>query len=551
MMNGRNLIAVLALLAVACGTGCPADTHAAPAPIADLDGVVARAMETFAVPGMAIGIVKDGQLVFAKGYGVRQLGEAGTVDTDTIFAIGSTTKAFTTAALSLLVDEGKLGWDDKVVDHLPRFRMHDPYVTRELTVRDLVTHRSGLAPGAGDLMVFPDSDFTRAEIIDSLPALRPASSFRSRFAYNNVLYMVAGEVIAKVAGSSWEDFVQRRILDRLAMTGCTVSGPKSHRGNIAGTHAVVDGKLDRVQPVDVSVIGAAGGIHCNVDGMSKWLLAQLGREALISDKQRREMWTPQTLGPVSPMLTKLHGTHFRAYGLGWNLEDFHGYQRVFHSGGVLGMVAQVMMIPELGLGVVVLENQQSAEAINAVMLHVAKAYVGTGQQDWVAMLGAGAKEGREQQAAAHAEINETLNKREKPPLPLAEYVGTYRDNWRGDAEITLKSGALELKFSRSQRLTGSLQHYRGGVFIARWRDRALDSDVFVHFTTSPDSKVGGMTLEALPGSAGELDFSDLDFQRITAAPSPETSAAATLRPQCQFPGMLREHRHACRGFGRG
>jgi len=523
MMKVPSWIVALALLTATLGSVVRADARTAPAPVADLDEIVARAMTTFAVPGLAIGIVKDGQVVFTKGYGVRQLGAADTVDPATIFAIGSTTKAFTTAALSLLVDEGKIGWDDKVVDHLSGFQMYDPYVTREFTIRDLVTHRSGLKSGAGDLMVFPDSGFTRAEIIESLPRLRPASSFRYRFAYNNVLYMVAGEVLAKVTGSSWEDFVQHRILDRLGMTGCSVSGSKiSPRGvaagDVAAPHAMVDGKLSRVQPVDVSVIAAAGGIQCNVDGMMKWVSAQLGDEALISDKQRQEMWTPQTLGSVSPLLTKLHGTHFRAYGLGWNLEDFHGYQRVFHSGGVLGMASQVMLIPELRLGVVVLENQQSSDAINAIMLHIAKAYVGTGQQDWVAMLGAAADQERARVAAASVDIKKTLSAHERPPLQLVAYVGTYRDTWRGDAEISLKGGALELKISRSQRLRGSLEHYRGGVFIVRWRDRGLDSDLFVHFTMNSGGKIDGMTLEALPTSSGALDFSDLDFKRIDAPP---------------------------------
>lgn len=516
MMKVPGWIMTPALLAVVLVSAVRADTHTPPAPVADLDGIVGRTMMTFAVPGMAIGIVKDGRVVFAKGYGVRQLGAAAAVDPDTIFAIGSTTKAFTTAALSLLVDEGKMDWDGKVVDYLPRFQMYDPYVTREFTIRDLVTHRSGLKSAAGDLMVFPDSDFTRAEIIESLPRLRPASSFRARFAYNNVLYMVAGEVLSKVTGSSWEDFVQRRILDRLGMTGCGVSGLQSSTGDVAAPHTMVDGKLARVQPVDVSVVAAAGGIHCNVNGMLKWVSAQLGGETLLSEKQRREMWTAQTLGPVSPLLTRLHGTHFRAYGLGWNLEDFHGHERVFHSGGVLGMASQVMLIPELRLGVVLLENQQSSEAINAVMLHIAKAYVGTGQQDWVAMLGAAADEERARVAAAGVEIEKTLKVHERPPLPLEAYAGTYRDAWRGDAEIGFKGGSLELRISRSQRLSGSLEHYRSGVFIVRWHDRSLNSDLFAHFTTDSTGKVGGMTLEALPTSAGDLDFSDLDFKRVAS-----------------------------------
>jgi CubicO group peptidase (beta-lactamase class C family) len=528
--RSRHRGAVIVAAAVfACGLAAASDapTHqaaakqdAVAAPIADLDSIVTRAMDAFAVPGVAVGIVKDGRVVLSKGYGVRELGESGAVDASTIFAIGSDTKAFTTAALAMLVDEGRIHWDDKVIDHLPQFQLQDPYVTREFTIRDLLTHRSGIAPSAGDLMVFPDTDFKRAEIMRGLRYLRPVSSFRSRFAYNNVLYMVAGEIIPAVTGSSWEDFVQRRIIDRLGMTGCTAANTTSAGAdNVAAAHAVVDGKLRRVAPVDVTVIAAAGGIRCNVSGMVKWMSLLLGGgdsadDALLSVKQRRELWTPQTPGPVSPLLTKLHGTHFRAYGLGWNLEDFHGHQRVFHSGGLLGMVAHVTLIPEIGLGVVVLANQQAGEAVNAITLHVAKAYLGIGQQDWVAMFKANAAEERARIVAAEAQTRDTLAKAGRPPLPASAYVGTYRDAWRGDATIRKEGDALVLTFSRTQRLSGTLAHYGDGMFIVQWQDRSLNAAALVRFTQDFAGHVEGMTLQGLPTSESSLDFPDLDFHKL-------------------------------------
>ena len=220
--------------------------HAAALPMAasQLDSTVSRAMKEFEVPGMAVGIVKDGKLVYAKGYGVREYGKPGKVDADTLFQIGSNTKAFTAAALAILVDEGKINWDDKVIDHLAQFRMYDPYVTREFTIRDLLTHRSGLGLGAGDLMFFPASDFTRDEIMRGLRFLKPASSFRSKFDYDNLLYMVAGEIVPAVSGQSWEEFVEKRILDPLQMRPCAASYNRiQDRSDVAAPHVVVEGKL--------------------------------------------------------------------------------------------------------------------------------------------------------------------------------------------------------------------------------------------------------------------------------------------------------------------
>src|SRR5450432_1287463 len=241
----RVLVCVLGL---AVASSSWAATAAAPvlppgAQPKDIDRLAERILQKFAVPGMAVAIVKDGKVLFAKGYGVREAGKPDKVDADTLFGIGSNTKAFTVAALAMLVDEGKLNWDDKVIDRLPSFRLSDPYVTRELTIRDLLTHRSGLGLGSGDLMLFPPSDFTRAEIIHNLRYFPPASSFRSKFAYDNLLYIVAGELAPAITGVSWETFVQTRILDRLG-TGCaaTVSLVSGGRG-MAMPHVMVGDKL--------------------------------------------------------------------------------------------------------------------------------------------------------------------------------------------------------------------------------------------------------------------------------------------------------------------
>jgi len=482
------------------------------------------AMETFSVPGIAVGIIEDGRLVLAKGYGVREAGKSAPVDADTLFGIASNTKAFTSAALAILADEGKLDWDDRVVDHLPQFQLADPYVTREFTIRDLLTHRSGLGLGAGDLMVWPSTDFTRDEIIARLKFLPPVTSFRSQYAYDNLLYMVAGEVVAAASGRSWEDFVERRILDRLDMAPCAVvlSRIAPNVDNIAMPHVPVAGTLEVVEPDGIEAIAAAGAIRCNVNGMAKWLTVQLagGQMAdgtrLFSADQQKEMWSPQTILSVSDEAYAVNRTHFRAYGLGWRLEDFHGYKRISHTGGLLGMVSYVNLIPELSLGVVVLTNQQSGVAMTAISQHVLTAYVGAEERDWVGYYREQANEREARYAAIEAKAAKDVARGDsKPSLPLSSYAGTYRDHWRGDVWIRERDGHLSLEFSRTDVLMGRMEHYKNDIFIVRWNDRTLDADAFVRFVLGYDGEIEHMTMKAVsPRTDFSFDFHDLSFRKV-------------------------------------
>jgi CubicO group peptidase (beta-lactamase class C family) len=490
---------------------------------AELDKLVERSMSTFSVPGMSLGIVKEGELIFAKGYGVRELGEENPVDPDTLFAIGSNTKAFTTAALAILVDEGKIAWDDRVIDHLPQFRLADPWVTREFTIRDLLTHRSGLGLGAGDLMMWPETDFTREEMIAGLKHLKPVTSFRSTFAYDNQLYMVAGEIIPAVTGTSWEDFVEARIFEPLDLAPCAVTGKRIQATeNVASPHARVEGDLKVIEPSDISTVAAAGAIWCNITNMATWVELQLsagktenGTE-LFSVERHKEMWSPQTLMPVSKQVYEWSRTHFSAYGLGWGLSDYDGYLRVLHTGGVPGMVSWVSMLPELNLGVVVLTNQQSSAAMASVAIQIIKSFTSIGRQDWVATFAELVKEG---EAEADKVIEEATAKassdRGTPSLALEQYAGTYRDPWRGDVTIRLDNGSLVLKFSRTDKLEGAMEHYQHDTFIVRWFDRSLEADAYVKFGLSYAGEIESMTMQAVsPRTDFSYDFHDLDFVRV-------------------------------------
>lgn len=489
----------------------------------EIDSTVTRAMQAFEVPGVAVGIVKDGKLIFSKGYGVRELGKSAPIDADTLFQIGSNTKAFTAAALGILVDEGKIHWDDRVTDYLPDFQMYDPYVTREFTIRDLLTHRSGLGTGAGDLMFFPTTDFTRAEIIHRLRYLKPVSSFRSKWDYDNLLYMVAGELIPVVTGQSWERFVQERILNPLQMRPCAASyGLIKDRADLATPHQRVQGEVKSVPVTDISVVGSAGTINCSINGMARWLQAQLasgkgpGGLQLFSAEVAQQMWSVNTVQPLNET-APLTRTHFMGYGLGWEIRDEFGRLRVSHTGGVPGTVTWVSMIPELQLGVLVFTNQEESAAMEAIGHQILDAYLGAPKRDWVGVAVAYKGKRAAEAQAAEKEAAAVTAGASPPTFPLDSYAGTYVDSWRGEATVRRDGDKLVLKFSRTAGLEGSLEPYSGNVFIVRWNNRAWNADAYVRFTQTFGRQIEGMTLRAVsPATDFSFDFQDLDFHKLSA-----------------------------------
>ncbi len=356
------------------------------APPADLDAFVARSMKTFGVPGLAIAIVKDGKVVMSKGYGVRKMGESAPVDENTLFGIGSNTKAFTTAALASLVDEGRISWDDRVYERLPGFTMYDPYVSHEMTIRDLLTHRSGMGLGEGDLLFWPHSTYKREEIIYKLRFMKPATSFRSKYAYDNLLYIAAGQIIPAVTGKSWEEYVTEKILKPLGMKTTTLSNAHFPAdADVAWPHSKIGGPLRPIDFVELDNAAPAGSINSSVAEMSRWLMLQLNRgkfpdnEArLFSEQRSREMWSAETILPIrerKSALAKL-APKFAAYGLGWGLRDYQGRKLVGHTGGVAGFVSRVMLVPEEKLGVVILTNAEADAAFDAILFHVLDGYFG-------------------------------------------------------------------------------------------------------------------------------------------------------------------------------
>jgi CubicO group peptidase (beta-lactamase class C family) len=461
-----------------------------------LDSYVARAVRDWRVPGLAIAVVKDDSVVFAKGYGLRELGKPGAVDAGTRFAIGSTTKAMTAVALAMLVDEGKVRWDAPVITYLPAFRVGDPYVTRELTVRDLLTHRGGL--GNADLL-WASADYPAEEVIRRVATLAPAYSFRSGFIYQNIMYAVAGDVVAAASGMPWATFLRTRIFGPLGMTATEASlAALDGQSNVATPHMEI---ADTIRPVanrPVDAVGPAGSVWSSVGDMAKWMRfildsGQVGGKRLLSAAAYKEILSPQVIAPPDIYATMpLVRPHFFTYGLGWFLHDYRGQAVAMHTGSIDGMSAIIGLIPERGVGVYVLANLDHAELRHALMYRVFDLYSGNRPRDW-------SKELLDLYGGLHTRAEATRRQEEQrraadthPSLPLERYAGTYTHPIFGDAVVSVRQGILHFAFGRGR--IADLTHWQYDTFQARWDDVRMRPSLVV-FT--PDGTGGVSSLRAL------------------------------------------------------
>jgi len=494
---------------------------------ADLDAYVSQVLRTFEVPGAALAVVKDGEIVVAKGYGTRKLGAPAGVDERTLFGIASNTKVFTATALALLVEEGKIDWDAPVVRYLPAFAMFDPYVTRELTVRDLLVHRSGLGLGAGDLLWWPASTYDRREIARRIRFIRPATSFRSAYAYDNVLYLVAGELITAVSGQSWEDFVSSRILARVGMNGSNVHlSMAAAAGDVATPHARVDGKVRPIAPFDSDNTDPAGGINSSAADMAKWLKVRLADgtladgSRLFSAETARQLTTIVTPLPIvdpPPEMAPLK-LNFAGYALGLGVRDYRGHKLVTHDGGLPGYVSRVSVVPDAGIGVALLTNQESTPALGAIVYHILDHYLDAPPFDWLAAYQKLNADAEAQIADAEKQAASAREKTSRPSLTLAKYAGTYRDDWYGDIDIVFDQGKLTMRFSHTPSLAGDLEHWQYDTFIVRWRDRELRADAYVTFALNPDGSIDQIRMRAVsPATDFSFDFHDLLLKPVLPA----------------------------------
>ena len=522
----KHRVAALAMLCWAVG--------AFAAPPAGFEARVEGLRREIGVPGMAVAIVEGGSITLARGFGVRALGSDARVDADTIFQTGSTGKAFTVADLAILVDQGRIRWDDKVIDHLPGFQMYVPWVTREMTVRDLLVHRSGLGLGEGDLLFVPRTSLTRAESVRRLRYLKPATSFRSGFAYDNVLYMVVGQLIEAVSGQSWEQFTANRVLKPAGMVHSTSDSQiRLATENRARPHARTDGALRGVgtqAPLDEhDELGRnaapAGGIAISANDMARWLLIQLGGGRLpegggrlFSEEAHRQMWTPVVVQPIEPVADALKTTQplFNAYALGWEVRDYRGTKVIWHHGSVLGSTAVVVLIPDKQTGFSIEINSEDGEIIDGLMFELLDYYTGgpaltTPAPDWPKAFMAAKRKDLAQALQAFQTV-EAHPASVGPSLPLARYAGTYSDSWYGDITVSEVKGALSIDFKSTPRMVGRLEHWQYDSFITRFSDKSIEP-AYVTFTLDDAGRVTRVTLKpASPLADFSYDYRDLDFK---------------------------------------
>lgn len=519
------LLAAGLLLATVASAGVPVD----------LEARIQAGMQTDGLPGMAVAIVEDGKPVFAKGFGVRRLGAFEPIDADTLFVIGSTTKAFTAAALAVLVDQGKIGWDDKVIDHLPGFQMYDPWVTREITIRDLLVHRSGLGLGEGDLLFIPNTTRSRADVVRAVRHLKPATSFRSGYAYDNVLYVVAGQLVEAVSGQRWEAFVQDHLFQPAGMTRSTSDHVDLFKtANRAQPHARIDGHIRGTGPLSVlderaglpQVTAPAGLIASSANDLSRWLQIQLAHGALpdageqgprlFSAAASREMWTPQVLTPVTeyPGALAALTAQSSAYALGWFVEDYRGVKVIQHSGAVFGQQSLFVLVPNRNLGFTMQVNSEDGGVLmRGLMYELLDHYLDLPEHDWVADFRA-LKKGRVEAGLAMLDLAVAQPVASRPSLAAAGYAGRYADPWYGPIDINTLDGKLRVDFKQTPGMTATLSHWQYDTFRANWDDKNIEP-AYLTFALDASGKVDRITLKAVsPLADFSFDYHDLLFTPV-------------------------------------
>lgn len=493
-----------------------AQNKADKATLAKLDAIFAKALKDFNVPGMAIAIVKDDQVIFNKGYGVKSTITNEPVTLNTSFAIASNSKAFTAAALAILVDEGKIKWSDKVRTYLPYFQLYNPYVSEEMTIRDLLCHRAGLATFSGDLIWY-GTTHSREEVIRRAKYLEPVYGFREAYGYSNILFLAAGEIIPAVTGQSWDEFVKERFFSPLNMPFANTSITQFKRGqDIAAPHNEVHGKNIPIDYVNWDNIGPAGSINASTTDVVQWIRLQLGRGTLDGKKywneQRTyEMWENITPKSVSKWQRENMPTrHFNGYGLGWELMEYGGEKIVSHGGGYDGMISKTMMIPGKNIGFVILTNNINglptylSFSILDAFLNVSPA------RDWPAEFKEMEAKRKLEDAIAAKEREAMRNTESKPSFPLEAYAGVYASEMYGDVVVKLEGTALTIDFVPTALFKGTLSHWQHETFTLNWSTQMMLPSGTATFVQDHNGKV--IELRIIVENP-DFDFSELKLYK--------------------------------------
>jgi CubicO group peptidase (beta-lactamase class C family) len=485
------------------------------------DNYVTKALRDWGIPGAAVVIVKDDSVVLCRGYGVRRLGEQVPIDEHTMFGIASCSKAFTAASLAMLVDEGKITWDDPVVKHLPWFQLYDPYVTREITIRDLLTHRCGLPAYGGDLMWW-GSTRSREEILRRVRFVRPTSSFRTRYAYHNIMVVAAGQIIPAVTGTSWEDFVSARIFLPLGMSSSTTSSSALVGStNVVSPHMRVGGVVRPIAWRNVDNGGPAGAINSKDRDLAQWIRLQLGcgtyqGKQLFSPEASRAMWSPQTIIPIGlPSSSDAEPLpHFRAYGLGWGLYDYRGRKILRHFGETDGMSSLVALVPEDHLGFAILTNMHVTTMHKALMYRIFDLYLGGPVKDWSTAFLNAEREQERLTKQKRQELERARTRGTALSLPIQRYLGNYENDVYGTATVEEENGKLLVRLRTTPSAIGDLAHWQFDTFEATWRDPVFETG-FVIFTPDGQGNIDHMSLRV----ADYIEPSAYIFRKVASVPS--------------------------------
>jgi CubicO group peptidase (beta-lactamase class C family) len=502
-MLRRFTLALALLIAVAPGS---VQAQAAPSRATvtrELDRFIRQGMKDWQIPGLSVAVVHGDSVVLAAGYGVRQLGQDGAVDGNTLFGIMSTTKAFTAMLVAMLVDDGRLHWDDPVTRWVPEFQMPDPYVTRALTVKDLLTHSSGI--GNADLL-WVRGDLTEAEIFRRVRLLTPAYGFRDGFIYQNVMYGLAGEVIARASGMPYTQFLAQRIFTPLGMSRSFPTYAAmaiASDANTSRAHFRIRDTIRVIEEDKVDLLAAAGSSWSTANDMTRWMRflldsARVGGRRLVSDSSFRMLFTPQVMVPPGEFYPsqQLTRPHWMTYGLGWFQQDYRGAAIDFHTGSLDGRTAIIGLIPDRRLGVYVFGNLDHAEFRHALMLKTFDLYLGGAGRDWNVDLKRIYDGFRREADSAEAQVIRTRIANTRPTLPLVAYQGTFSNELWGDVVVELRGDALHLRMGTGDEVQGPLEHWNYDTFLARLGD-GRSTPAGVQFRVDPRGRVTQLVLPFL------------------------------------------------------
>jgi CubicO group peptidase (beta-lactamase class C family) len=482
----------------------------------DLSDYYEQSREDFEVPGLAVAIVKNGEIIFSEGFGVTDVSVNIPVDGESMFAIASNTKAMTSAALAILVDEGRISWSDKVVDYLPYFRLYDPWVTHNITIKDLLVHNSGLATFSGDLLWY-GTNYSRVEVIQRARHLKPAFEFRDGFGYQNIMYMAAGEIIPAVTGKSWDEFVTEKIFQPLGMSRTITSTSRLNEfENVAMPHNDHDDSVIAIEYLQWDNMAPAGAVISSVNDVSKWLILQLNRgiwqgDTIFSPDRSREMWEQGNIQSVSSFYeTNFPSTTFRSYGLGWGLSNYLGRKIIGHSGGYDGMISYTCLVPQENLAFVILTNKNSSLYFPLVYKTL-DVFLGGEEKDWSRWMLNRILQREKNQQTQKAELEKARVENTKTSLNLSEYTGRYSCKMYGDALVEQSGGQLKVQLLPTPIFKASLKHWHFDTFRLTFDGVPSLPSGFCSFVLSPDGKVSEMKID-VPNP--DFDFTELEFFKV-------------------------------------